>query len=93
MKLLIALGVFAVAILLLDKFHKKLPPPFPQIHAAWMKFSHTLGAIMSWLILSILWIIAFGPYAIAFKFTQKKPKEMNSYWIDADPNQDLRHQF
>lgn len=48
---------------------------------------------MSWLILTIAWCIVFGPYAIIYKLTQKKPQAVTTYWIDTNPDQDLRHQF
>ena len=51
---------------------------------------------MSWIILSILWIVAFGPYALIFKLTNKKQKidpNASSYWIDVKEKSNLKYQF
>lgn len=59
-----------------------LPPPFSWLYRGWMAFSHVLGMIMSAIILTILWIVGFGFYAIALKVAnlmkRKQPKP--SYW-------------
>ncbi|MDO8648430.1 MAG: SxtJ family membrane protein [Candidatus Peregrinibacteria bacterium] len=74
-----------------------LPPPLNWLYKGWMAFSHVLGMVMSKIILTILWLVAFSIYAIVLKvimlFTSKKPKE--SYWLDAPPDypDSMRYQF
>jgi len=53
-----------------------------------MILSHAIGVVMSYLVLTILWIFGFGPYAIILKIirllsTHKEPPE--STWMDATP--------
>jgi hypothetical protein len=96
MKLPAIIVALILCILLLDKFQSKLPPPFPQIHAVWMKFSHILGGIMSWIILAILWVTVFGPYALIYKLTNKKQNidsTAKTYWIDVKEESNLKYQF
>ena len=59
-----------------------LPPPLSWLYKAWMAFSHLLGMIMSTIILTLLWIVGFGIYAIALKIVyivKRKPPKL-SYW-------------
>lgn len=63
----------------------KLPPPFSWLWNAWMAFAHVLGRVMSFLILTVLWIIGFGIYGIVMKLVRlvKRTPPSGSYWIDA----------
>lgn len=73
-----------------------LPPPLSWFYDAWMEFSKALGMVMSWIILTILWIVGFGAYAIVMKVMKlftKRTMPPSSYWIDASPETDLRRQF
>lgn len=97
MKLIITLALLIITVVLCEKFEDRLPPPLSWIFALWKKFSHVLGIVMSSIILTILWIVGIGIYAIAYKamvpFRKKGPSD--SYWIDIPANKDhnLRHQF
>ena len=73
----------------------KLPPPLNWLWSGWMAFSHALGKVMSWIILTMLWIVGFGIYAIIGKIMMlfKRSPVKNSYWIDVPDQGDLRRQF
>ncbi len=62
----------------------RLPPPLRQLYDLWMAFSKVLGKVMSFIILTILWLIGFGIYAIVMKIialtASKTPKA--TYWIE-----------
>jgi len=76
----------------------KLPPPFNWLWKGWNAFSHVLGFVMSKIILTIVWIVGFGIYAIIIKLflirklMKKKPE---TYWIDIkqDPIENMKYQF
>ena len=75
-----------------------LPPPLSWFYDAWMEFSRVLGRIMSWMILTILWIAGFGTYAIIRKTAAlfvAKSQAPGTSWIDVPPSQpgDLHRQF
>ncbi len=61
-----------------------------------MSFSHILGRIMSTILLTVIWIVVFGIYAIALKivrFCTKKPHS-STYWIDVSSDStDMQYQF
>jgi hypothetical protein len=74
----------------------KLPPPLNWLYDGWMAFSKVLGRIMSFIILTILWITAFGIYSIIGKISaamKKAPPDRG--WLDVPPPlpDDLRRQF
>lgn len=76
----------------------KLPPPISWFYDAWMEFSKALGMVMSKIILTILWIVGFGAYAVILKIIRlfvKKAETPGTYWIDVPPTapDDLHHQF
>lgn len=98
MELWIILGALVVAVLLCEKFEDKLPTPIKQIFWLWKKLSHYLGIVMSFLILTILWVVGFGTYGIIMKiitFPKRFKKEPDTYWIDATPStkDSMLHQF
>ena len=98
MKLIIILAILVVAVLICDKYERKLPPPISWIYALWKKFSHVLGIIMSFLILTILWIVGFGMYAIVIRvitLPKRFKAEPDSYWIGCEPTtvESMKHQF
>lgn len=75
-----------------------IPAPLKLLFEGWMKFSHILGLIMSTIILTILWIVGFGLYAIILKIIMipslfKKSPE--TYWIDIkpDPIENMKYPF
>lgn len=98
MKLFVILVVFVLLVILCDKYEDKLFPPLSWIYSLWKKFSHVLGIIMSFLILTILWVIGFGIYAIILKiitFPKRFSKDPHSYWIEVEPTtpESMKHQF
>lgn len=73
---------------------EKLPLPFKMQHKAWEKFSHVLGLIMSKIILTLLWIVGFGPYAIVWRLAHLKSKKKDSYWVEIDnEHNNLKYSF
>lgn len=74
-----------------------LPPPLNWLWKGWMAFSHVLGMIMSWIILTLLWITAFSIYGIILKvgglFRSKAPPK--SEWVPAaeDFENSMKYQF
>ncbi len=75
----------------------RLPPPLSYLYSAWMAFSKVLGKVMSFLILTVLWVVGFGIYAIIIKlgilFAAKKSS--STYWVDLPPPEpgNMRRQF
>lgn len=85
-------------VLVCNKFENQLVPPFSWFYKAWMKFSHILGRIMSWILLTILWIVGFGIYGIVMKLVKlfkPKPHRVATYWIESEPHsvQQMSRQF
>jgi hypothetical protein len=67
-----------------------------KLYRGWMAFSHVLGRIMSTILLTILWVIVFGAYAIVLKIIRlfSKTPPPNTYWIDVSKdNTDMQYQF
>ncbi len=91
--------VFLIAtVLLCDKYEDRLPPPLKWIYAAWKKFAELLGIVMSFIILTILWIVGFGTYAVILKIItvpRRFKAEPDSYWIEAHSStvESMKHQF
>lgn len=74
-----------------------LPPPLSWLWTGWKAFSHAFGRVMSFIILTILWIIGFGAYGIVRKIIglfghKEKP---STYWLDTEHSLEdsLSHQF
>jgi cell division protein FtsN len=74
----------------------RLPTILQRLYKLWMAFSHVLGRIMSSILLTVLWVIVIGLYAIVLKTMRlfsKKP-EADTYWIDVSKDStDMRYQF
>jgi hypothetical protein len=75
-----------------------LPPPIRQLYDAWMAFSHVLGRVMSFIILTVFWIVGIGSYAIVLKcigWMHRDEPNPTSYWktIASDELSDMRRQF
>jgi len=75
-----------------------LPFPLRQLFRGWMAFSHILGMIMSTIILTILWIVGFGIYAVILKIITlpaRFRKEPDSFWIEVKPEpiENMRYPF
>jgi hypothetical protein len=74
----------------------KLPTPFKELWTAWKEISHAIGVVMSSIILTALWILVFGTYAIILKIPSLFAKKTNpgSFWRDASKeHSDFKHQF
>lgn len=98
MNILLILGVLVVAVLLCEKYEQKLPFPISTLFSLWKTFAAGLGAVMNFLILTILWIVGFGTYAIILKII-RLPKlfasDPKTYWIpsEAVTSESLQRQF
>ena len=98
MNFLIAIAILIVAVLFCDRYEDRLPPPLKAGYNVWKAFAHVLGIIMSFLILTLLWIFGFGIYAIIIQLItlpKRFRKEPDSYWIDVEPTtvESMKHQF
>ncbi|PIR48347.1 hypothetical protein COU80_05250 [Candidatus Peregrinibacteria bacterium CG10_big_fil_rev_8_21_14_0_10_55_24] len=75
----------------------KFPAPLRWIYQGWMAFSHALGRVMSWIILTVVWLTIFGIYGIIVNIVNLlKPKSApHTYWVDPfpQPPEAMRHQF
>jgi hypothetical protein len=75
----------------------RLPPPLSWLWEGWKMFSHAFGRVMSFIILTILWIVGFGTYGIVMKVMRLFRSEVatDSYWVDLEPMKEdsLVHQF
>lgn len=71
--------------------------PLQLAWRGWMAFSHALGLVMSTIVLTLLWIVGFGSYAIAFRIACicKRSVVQTSYWNTSLPQrrEDLLRQF
>ena len=73
-----------------------MPIALQRLYRLWMSFSHILGRIMSTILLTVLWIVVFGMYAIILKCIAlfKKRPSNETYWIDVrNESTDMRYQF
>ncbi|MDP7454689.1 MAG: hypothetical protein QF809_04100, partial [Candidatus Peribacteraceae bacterium] len=62
----------------------------------WCSFSHVLGLVMSFLILSLFWLICFSLYGIGLKIWNLKnlfKKKPDTYWIDPPKDAGMKYQF
>lgn len=74
----------------------RIPQSLKPIAALWMKMSHAIGVVMSTIILSILWLVLFGLYAIVLKIVALfgRPPKRETYWNDvSEETSDYQHQF
>ncbi len=78
---------------------KNWAPPFPlnYLWNAWMAFGRAVGKVMSAIILSILWLVAFGVYGIILRIAAlvRPAQQRATWWVDvrALPGDSLRRQF
>jgi len=63
----------------------KLPRLLLFLWNMWLKIGHGTGQIMSTIILTILWIVGFGLYAIFWRIAHliQKKTSAESFWIDS----------
>ncbi len=73
----------------------RIPAPLQPAYDAWMAFSKALGRVMSFIILTVLWVVGFGIYGIVKKIMNvvTAKSQTNSYWLPADVNTDMNRQF
>ncbi len=75
----------------------KLPPPFNWLWDGWMKLSLAIGFVMSRVLLTVLWIVVFGIYALLTRIAGlfAKKKKTDTYWIDTqkDFEGSMKYQF
>ena len=74
----------------------KLTTPLRQLWSSWLAVSHVIGIVMSGIVLTILWILVFGAYAIVLKIPSlfaKKTKTESFWWNVSGEESDFRHQF
>ncbi|MDA0375825.1 MAG: hypothetical protein O3A80_00750 [bacterium] len=98
MKFLVIIVVLIAGVLVCDKYEEKLFPPISWIYALWKKFSHVLGIVMSFLILTALWIVGFGTYAIVIRIItlpKRFAPKPDTYWINVEPTtvESMKRQF
>lgn len=61
-----------------------------------MAVSHAIGVVMSSIILTILWVLVFGAYAIVLKIPSlfaKKTVPTTFWWDVSEEASDFQHQF
>ncbi len=61
-----------------------------------MAVSHAIGVVMSSIILTILWVLVFGAYAIFLKIPSlfaKKTTPATFWWDVSGEVSDFQHQF
>ncbi len=60
----------------------RLPTPLRQLYKGWMTGSEAMGRIMSWILLTTLWLVVFGIYAICIKIAAvfKGRPSRTTYW-------------
>ncbi len=88
---------FATRPIYLHHILMRLPPPFSWLWSGWMAFSHLLGKVMSFIILTVFWLIGIGIYGIIAKLIKvaKPKKNLQTYWIPSQPQtaEDMQRQF
>lgn len=85
-------NVAACAIYLHIRVNMKLPTVLQQLYDVWMMFSHALGRVMSFLLLTLLWIIGIGSYALIRKCIMLVKGEPTG-WQPAEAESNLEYQF
>jgi len=68
-----------------------------QLWKYWMAFSHAIGMVMSWVILSVFWVVGIGIYALILQFVRlcTSTSARNAIWENPQPEypESIRHQF
>ena len=73
-----------------------IPKPLKPLYDAWMAVSHFIGLIMSSVMLSLIWVIVFGAYAMIIKTVSLfgTKKRSGTDWADVSSEaSDFQHQF
>jgi hypothetical protein len=74
-----------------------LPTPLRQLWNGWKRVSRAIGIALSFVVLTIVWLVAFGLYALILRVIRLFKKKGNpaSYWRDTVPEsaENLLHPF
>lgn len=74
-----------------------LPSPLRWLWEGWKRVSRAIGIAMSFIVLTVLWIVAFGLYALVMKCGKlfRRTPLPATYWRDVDPDypESLSHGF
>ncbi|HCI04177.1 TPA: hypothetical protein DE059_04600 [Candidatus Peribacteria bacterium] len=73
-----------------------MPKPLQPFWKAWCSFSHVLGKVMSFIILSLFWLVCFSIYGLGLKIWNLKnlfKKPVSTYWIDPPKDAGMQYQF
>lgn len=69
----------------------RMPGLLHPVWKAWMGFAHYLGLVMTFLIMGVVWCLAFVPMAMLLKLIGKRTietkfkTESETYWISRSP--------
>ena len=65
----------------------RIPKPLRPLYDAWMAFSQALGKVMGAILLTIIWIVVFGIYAVVIKIIRlfQKTDPRASTWTPCTP--------
>ena len=69
-----------------------IPKVLAPIEWVWMKFAHTLGIVMTYILLTITYIVVITPIGLVMRLFGKDPlnrkfdKTLTSYWVSVDPH-------
>jgi hypothetical protein len=50
------------------------------LYEKWMIICRAIGTVMGAILLTIIWIILFGPYALLFFVIKKRSNNFSTYW-------------
>jgi uncharacterized membrane protein (DUF373 family) len=64
----------------------RIPKPLKPIVDAWMAFSRALGKVMSFILLTVVWVVVFGIYGIVLKIIRLfQQEDSSSTWKEPIP--------
>lgn len=65
-------------------YHGAMRHAWQAFYRYWMKFAHVLGWVNGRIILTLLYIVVIGPYAVALRvarlFAPRRPQA--TYWLE-----------
>jgi hypothetical protein len=62
----------------------RVPQFLRRLYAGWMTIARAIGTVMGAILLTVLWIVLFGPYALLYLF-KAKPAATGTYWHSISP--------
>ncbi len=75
----------------------EIPFPLNELWQAWLAFGRAVGRVMSAMILTVLWLVGFGIYAIILKIARLfgKHEKQETYWIEMKKTgqESMKYQF